>query len=61
MKNTSFEKPYQILIVEDDQGLNQGIALALQEEGTIFHTAFSLAQAREICCAGKFQHNLQGR
>ncbi|MCI8731743.1 MAG: response regulator transcription factor [Lachnospiraceae bacterium] len=48
MKNTSFEKPYQILIVEDDQGLNQGIALALQEEGTIFHTAFSLAQAREI-------------
>lgn len=48
MKNTPFKKPYQILVVEDDQGLNQGIALALREEGTIFHAAFSLAQAGKI-------------
>lgn len=42
------KKPYEILLVEDDQSLNQGIELALQEEGTVFHSAFSLAQAREI-------------
>lgn len=39
---------YQILIVEDDEGLNQGIALALREEGLSFHRACTLAQARQI-------------
>lgn len=39
---------YQILIVEDDEGLNQGIALALREEGLSFHQACTLAQARQI-------------
>ncbi len=42
------KKPYEILLVEDDRSLNQGIELALQEEGTVFHSAFSLAQARNI-------------
>lgn len=39
---------YKILIVEDDRGLNQGIALALKEEGVEFFSAFTLAQAQEI-------------
>lgn len=39
---------YHILIVEDDEGLNQGIALALREEGLYFHAACTLARARQI-------------
>lgn len=39
---------YKILIVEDDRGLNQGIALALKEEGVEFFSAFTLAQAQKI-------------
>lgn len=39
---------YQILIVEDDKGLNQGITLALQGEGIHFHPAYTLSQARDI-------------
>lgn len=39
---------YKILIVEDDRGLNQGIALALKEEGIEFFSAFTLAQAQKI-------------
>ena len=38
---------YGILIVEDDTGLNQGIALALREEEVSFHHAYSLGEARE--------------
>lgn len=48
MKKAGFEKIYWILIVEDDEGLNQGIALALRGEGTAFHSAYTLSQAREI-------------
>lgn len=48
MKKAGFKKIYWILIVEDDEGLNQGIALALQEGGIAFHSAYTLAQAREI-------------
>ena len=39
---------YKILIVEDDRGLNQGIALALKEETVEFLSALTLAQAQEI-------------
>lgn len=39
---------YQILIVEDDEGLNQGIALALREDGIHFYPAYSLSQARKL-------------
>lgn len=39
---------YKILIVEDDRGLNQGIALALKKEGVEFFSAFTLAQAQKI-------------
>ena len=39
---------YQILIVEDDSGLNQGIALALREENVVFSQAYSLREAREV-------------
>lgn len=39
---------YKILIVEDDRGLNQGITLALKEEGVEFFSAFTLAQAQKI-------------
>ncbi len=38
----------QILIVEDDKSLNQGIILALQEEGRSLHPAYTLSQARQI-------------
>lgn len=48
MKKTDFEKTYQILIVEDDKGLNQGIALALREDGVSFHSAYTLSQARAL-------------
>lgn len=37
---------YSILIVEDDKGLNQGIALALKDGDTEFVSVYSLAQAR---------------
>ena len=37
---------YDILIAEDDTGLNQGIALALREEEISFHHAYSLREAR---------------
>lgn len=39
---------YKILIVEDDRGLNRGIALALKEEAIEFLSALTLAQAQEI-------------
>lgn len=39
---------YKILIVEDDRGLNRGIALALKEETVEFLSALTLAQAKEI-------------
>lgn len=39
---------YKILIVEDDRGLNRGIALALKEEAVEFLSALTLAQAQEI-------------
>lgn len=39
---------YQILVVEDDRGLNQGIVLALQGDGTLFHSAYNLAEAKSI-------------
>lgn len=39
---------YKILIVEDDRGLNRGIALALKEENVEFLSALTLAQAQEI-------------
>ncbi len=48
MKKAGLKKIYWVLIVEDDEGLNQGIALALREEGIAFHSAYTLAQAREI-------------
>ena len=38
----------KILIVEDDRGLNRGIALALKEEAVEFLSALTLAQAQEI-------------
>lgn len=39
---------YKILIVEDDRGLNRGIALALKEETVEFLSALTLAQAQKI-------------
>lgn len=48
MRRAGLKKIYWILIVEDDEGLNQGIALALREGGIAFHSAYTLAQAREI-------------
>lgn len=39
---------YKILIVEDDRGLNRGIALALKKEAVEFLSALTLAQAQEI-------------
>lgn len=39
---------YKILIVEDDRGLNRGIALALKEETVEFLSALTLAQEQEI-------------
>ena len=39
---------YKLLIVEDDRGLNRGIALALKEETVEFLSALTLAQAQEI-------------
>lgn len=39
---------YQILIVEDDIGLNRGIALALKEEGTEFVIASTLSEASAL-------------
>lgn len=38
----------QLLIVEDDKSLNQGIILALREEGRSLHPAYTLSQARQI-------------
>ncbi len=38
----------QILIVEDDKSLNQGIILALREEGRSLHPAYTLSQAHQI-------------
>ena len=39
---------YKILIVEDDRGLNQGIAMALREESVVFYQAYSLSEAQEL-------------
>lgn len=39
---------YKILIVEDDRGLAQGIAMALKEENTLFVQAYSLGEARKF-------------
>lgn len=39
---------YHILIVEDDRSLNQGIALALKEEGVSFYQAYTIAEARTV-------------
>ena len=39
---------YKILIVEDDCGLNQGIAMALREESVTFYQAYSLGEAQEL-------------
>lgn len=37
----------QILIVEDDKGLREGVALALQREGVFFTLCGNIAEARE--------------
>ena len=42
------ENTYKILIVEDDAGLNRGIALALAEKGVEFSSALTLDQARTL-------------
>lgn len=42
------ENTYKILIVEDDAGLNQGIALALAEKDVEFSSALTLDQARTL-------------
>lgn len=39
---------YQILIVEDDRGLNQGIALALRQEGLSFLQAYTKGQGLDL-------------
>lgn len=39
---------YQILIVEDDPGLNQGVAFALKGEGTAFFQSYTLEEAERI-------------
>lgn len=39
---------YHILIVEDDESLNQGIAFALREEENRFYQAGSVAEAEQI-------------
>lgn len=39
---------YRVLIVEDDAGLNRGIALALNGENLTFYPAYSLTDARKI-------------
>nr|WP_296266369.1 response regulator transcription factor [uncultured Merdimonas sp.] len=38
---------YQILIVEDDRGLNQGIALALRQDGLSFWQTYTKAEGLE--------------
>ena len=42
------KRMYQILIVEDDRGLNQGIALALRQEGVSFLQAYNAAEGRDF-------------
>lgn len=37
----------KILIVEDDITLNNGIALSLKQDGYLFHSAFTLKEAKE--------------
>lgn len=39
---------YTILIAEDDQGLNEGIRLALRQEGLRFLSAYTLREARAL-------------
>lgn len=39
---------YRILVAEDDRGLNQGIRLALKEEGTEFVWAYTLKDAKAV-------------
>lgn len=39
---------YQILVVEDDKGLNQGIAMALRDETVAFLQAFTFQEAIKI-------------
>ncbi|MDO4344659.1 MAG: response regulator transcription factor [Eubacteriales bacterium] len=38
---------YKILIAEDDAGLNEGIRLALKQDGIAFLSAYTLREARE--------------
>ena len=42
------EKPYRILVAEDDRGLNQGIRLALQREEFVFDAACTLKETEKI-------------
>ena len=44
---------YRILVAEDDEGLNQGIRLALQKDGVLFDTAYTLEEARRLWQEGK--------
>ena len=39
---------FKILIVEDDKGLSNGIALALKAESYLFLQAFDLDEARRL-------------
>ena len=44
----------QILIVEDDKALNNGIALALRDANILFESAFDLRTARILTASKKF-------
>lgn len=48
MENSRSEIMYHILVVEDDKGLNNGIMLALREEGTVFYSAYSVDEGKRI-------------
>lgn len=39
---------YKILVAEDDRALNEGIRLALKQEGVVFEAAYTLREAREL-------------
>ena len=51
MKEKRTEKRGEILLVEDDSSLNRAVSLKLSREGYEVHTAATLKEAWEICCA----------
>lgn len=52
LNNTEGDKMLQILVVEDDISLNQGMILALKSEEYEFYACYSLAEARAMIQKG---------